>query len=99
MSEPKRDVTAPPLLFPDGDEMTAKTRYMVVASGAGEYKHDFNVVWVEAPTAEDAARIATSPEMGYGDDDGDVLYVCRTECVTRFITAVRTAAEPVEEPR
>jgi hypothetical protein len=82
-------------IFSDGSPMTLKTKFMVVASGAGEYGNEFDVVWVEAQTPEEAARIAVAPHNGYGNKDGDVLYVCRTECVTRFVTAVKTVVEPV----
>jgi hypothetical protein len=76
--------------------MTGRTRFMVVAGGAGEYHHDFSVVWVEAQTPEEAAEIVTRPENGYGDADGDRIYVCRTECVAAFETRVETVAKPTQ---
>jgi len=56
-------------------------RFMVVADGAGEYNHDFSVVWIEAEDAEDAAKQAVAPMMGYGHT---VMYVVPVDQVAQF---------------
>jgi hypothetical protein len=55
--------------------------FMVVADGAGEYNHDFSVVWYEAESPAEAAERAVEPSQGYGRT---VMFVVPAPDVCKF---------------
>lgn len=63
--------------------MTPQT-WMVVIDGAGEYKDDYEVIFVEAETPAHAVEIVTAPENGWGKSEDGVAFVMRPEHVSTF---------------
>lgn len=58
--------------------------YLVVIDGAGEYRHDFNVVEIEATSPREAVDKVTEPEMGYGRSEDGVAIVIKSDDAAVF---------------